>query len=76
MALNVDANNRQLHPEERTRAQKLAAASGGKCTAQQIEDAIRNSGNSALGEDINAGAVLKNTGDKSGGRYSLPRATA
>ncbi|GAB2895439.1 hypothetical protein GCM10027093_33700 [Paraburkholderia jirisanensis] len=37
-ALSADLYNRQLHPEEKTLAQKLATASGGKYTVQQIED--------------------------------------
>ena len=39
--LNVDANNRQLHPEEKTLAQVLAKKSGGKYTAEQIEAQMR-----------------------------------
>ncbi|MFG6440233.1 hemagglutinin repeat-containing protein [Roseateles sp. LKC17W] len=54
-AFNADANNRQLHPDERALAQTLAARSGGRFTAAQIEDAMRALGNRALGEDISAG---------------------
>ncbi|MDY7575174.1 hemagglutinin repeat-containing protein [Actimicrobium sp. CCI2.3] len=41
MGLNVDANNRQLHPTERILAQQLAKQSGGKYTAAQIEAQMR-----------------------------------
>ncbi len=57
MALNVDANNRQLHPKERTLAAQLAAKSKGKYTAKQIEDAMRNSGN-GNGETIVTGMLV------------------
>nr|WP_315236103.1 hemagglutinin repeat-containing protein [uncultured Albidiferax sp.] len=57
-ALGVDANNRQLHPEERTRAQKLAAASGGKYTAEQIEEQMRLMGNTTNGGAANTLAIL------------------
>ncbi|GGI54704.1 two-partner secretion domain-containing protein [Oxalicibacterium solurbis] len=42
MAFNTDTNNRQLHPEEKTLAQKLAKLSGGKYTAEQIEEQMRS----------------------------------
>lgn len=54
----LDQNNRQLHPDEKTLAKKLAANSKGKYTAEQIEDAMRASGNKALGEDVNAGTIV------------------
>ncbi len=57
MALNVDANNRQLHPDERRLAAQLAAKSKGKYTVKQIEDAMRNSGN-GNGETITKGMVV------------------
>ena len=41
MAFNTDTNNRQLHPEEKTLAQKLAKLSGGKYTTEQIEEQMR-----------------------------------
>jgi hypothetical protein len=56
---NADFNNRQLHASERMLAQQLAKKSGGKYTVQQIEDAMRNSGNSAFGEDIATGMVVE-----------------
>jgi filamentous hemagglutinin len=40
-AFTVDANNRQLHHQEKTLAKKLAAQSGGKYTAAQIEAQMR-----------------------------------
>ena len=46
MAFGVDTNNRQLHPGERKLAQDLAKKSGGKYTAQQIEEQMRLMGNS------------------------------
>ena len=57
-AVNAVANNRQLHPEERKLAAELAAKSGGKYTAKQIEDAMRNSGNTKYGENITAGMFI------------------
>ena len=56
-AATVDANNRQLHPDERKLAAQLAAKSKGKYTVQQIEDAMRNSGN-ANGETIVTGMLV------------------
>ena len=43
-AATVDANNRQLHPTERTLASELAANSKGKYSVEQIEAAMRLSG--------------------------------
>ncbi|UDF33551.1 UNVERIFIED_ORG: hemagglutinin repeat-containing protein [Shinella sp. XGS7] len=57
-AFNADMNNRQLHPPERQLAQQLAKKSGGKYTVQQIEDAMRNSGNSDLDENVTAGMLV------------------
>jgi len=37
----VDIYNRQLHPEEKTLAQQIAAKSGGTYTAAQVEDQMR-----------------------------------
>jgi filamentous hemagglutinin len=62
-ALTVDANNRQLHPEEKALAAQLAAKSSGKYTQAQIEEALRASGNSALGEDVTTGVVVPLTKD-------------
>jgi filamentous hemagglutinin len=55
---NADFNNRQLHATERLLAQQLAKKSGGKYTVEQIEDAMRNSGNSALNESIATGMLV------------------
>uniref|UniRef100_UPI002FC89DFC hemagglutinin repeat-containing protein n=1 Tax=Hydrogenophaga sp. TaxID=1904254 RepID=UPI002FC89DFC len=57
-AFNADMNNRQLHPPERALARRLAAKSGGKYTAKQIEDAMRNAGNTKTGESVVAGMVV------------------
>jgi filamentous hemagglutinin len=40
-AVTVDANNRQLHPDEKALAKQLARKSGGKYTAEQIEEQMR-----------------------------------
>lgn len=64
-ALNADMNNRQLHPEERNVAEKLAAASHGKYTEAQIEAAMRAGGNIKLGESVTAGMVVPLTADTS-----------
>jgi hypothetical protein len=58
MAATVDTFNRQLHPEEKIQAAKLAAASNGKYTAAQIDAALRAGGNSKLGESANTGMVV------------------
>ena len=52
-AATVDANNRQLHPTERTLAMELAATSKGKYSVEQIEAAMRLSGikGSSIGPD-------------------------
>jgi hypothetical protein len=57
-AFNADLNNRQLHPDERRRAAELARKSDGKYTVEQIEDALRNAGNSDKGESVIAGMVV------------------
>ncbi|WP_374409647.1 DUF637 domain-containing protein, partial [Hydrogenophaga sp.] len=57
-AANVAINNRQLHIDERALAQRLAVRSGGRYTVTQIENALRNSGNSALGETVATGMVV------------------
>ena len=51
-------NNRQLHPTERELARKLAARSGGRYTAEQIEEQMRLMGNVAFGELPNTMTVL------------------
>jgi filamentous hemagglutinin len=57
-AFNVDMNNRQLHPDERRKAGELAKKSGGKYTQEEIENALRNAGNTDKGESIVAGMVV------------------
>ncbi|MGM9427279.1 DUF637 domain-containing protein [Hydrogenophaga sp. MI9] len=64
-AANVAVNNRQLHTNEQALAQTLANRSGGRYTAAQIADALRNSGNNALGETVATGMVV-NTGKPNG----------
>ncbi|PUE56968.1 hypothetical protein B9Z36_08160 [Limnohabitans sp. Rim8] len=59
MGANAAANNRLLHSNESTLANKLASSSGGKYTQQQIEDAMRNAGNSTYGETTASGMVQK-----------------
>jgi hypothetical protein len=54
----IDVFNRQLHSEEKSIAAKLAAASGGKYTADQVAAAMRASGNKKFGEDVTAGMVV------------------
>jgi filamentous hemagglutinin len=57
-AFNADMNNRQLHPSERKLAQELAKKSGGRYTAEEIENALRSAGNTQTGESIVAGMVV------------------
>ncbi|KLD63059.1 filamentous hemagglutinin N-terminal domain-containing protein [Dyella japonica] len=57
--------NRQLHPEEKEQAEKLASESDGRYTAAQIEDAMRASPNAALGESTQTG-FLVNVNDSAG----------
>jgi filamentous hemagglutinin family protein len=61
---NAAENNRQLHPDERRLAARLAAQSKGLYTVQQIEDAMRNSGNGKLGEGITTGMVVNPNDNK------------
>ena len=71
---NAAQYNRQLHPEETRLARQLAAraqqgglrkADGSAYTAQDMENALRNSGNTQLGETVATGMVV-NTADKAG----------
>jgi hypothetical protein len=73
-AMNVDANNRQLHPTERVLAAQLAKKSKGKYTQKQIEDAMRNTGNSKYGEDVTAGMLINGTQDiyDKGAAFNVP----
>jgi filamentous hemagglutinin len=52
-AFNADMNNRQLHPSERQKAKELAAKSGGKYSAEQIEEQMRLMGNARTGQGAN-----------------------
>lgn len=54
----VDRFNRQLHPDERELAKKIAAGSDGKYTEQQVADALRLASNSKLGEMVTTGMVV------------------
>jgi filamentous hemagglutinin len=58
-AFNADVNNRQLHPDERKKAAELAQKSGGKYTQEEIENAMRNAGSSALDETSTTGMIVK-----------------
>ena len=58
VAANAATNNRLLHSDEKTLAQIIAANSKGKYTLQQVEDAMRASGNSELGENVMTGVVI------------------
>ncbi|MFY8192220.1 MAG: hypothetical protein ACOVKF_03660, partial [Limnohabitans sp.] len=62
-AFNSDVNNRQLSLPERQKAAQLAKKSAGKYTQKQIEDALRNASDSATGENITTGKVIKNPAD-------------
>uniref|UniRef100_E1T9S0 Filamentous hemagglutinin family outer membrane protein n=1 Tax=Burkholderia sp. (strain CCGE1003) TaxID=640512 RepID=E1T9S0_BURSG len=66
-ALNADLYNRQLHPEEKSLAQKIAAnaaaqgirnADGSPVTASQIENAMRAANNSQYGEIVATGVAV------------------
>jgi filamentous hemagglutinin len=57
-AFNGDMNNRQLHPDERQKAKELATKSGGRYTAEQIEEQMRLMGNRVLGTEPNTIATL------------------
>lgn len=57
-ALDGEQYNRQLHPDEKDLAERLAAESDGKYTAEQIEDALRMSGNRDLGESSQTGLLV------------------
>ncbi|WP_256674724.1 DUF637 domain-containing protein [Pseudomonas sp. LD120] len=64
IAKNATAYNRQLHPDEKKLAKRLAARSGGKYSAEQIEDQLRLS--SVNGTDIGPGTDTVATKE---GRY-------
>ncbi|WP_448632298.1 DUF637 domain-containing protein [Pseudomonas gessardii] len=56
VAKNASQYNRQLHKEDRDLAKQLAARSGGKYTAEQIEEQLRLS--NVEGTDIHAGDIV------------------
>ncbi|SCW99140.1 MULTISPECIES: filamentous hemagglutinin N-terminal domain-containing protein [unclassified Pseudomonas] len=56
IAKNASQYNRQLHKEDRELAKQLAARSGGKYTAEQIEEQLRLS--NVEGTDIHAGDIV------------------
>lgn len=60
-AQNAAQNNRQLHESERSLAQRLAAQSGGKYTAAQIEEQMRLMGNLVFKAEPNTTEVLTTT---------------
>ncbi|MDZ4282052.1 MAG: hypothetical protein U1C04_14945 [Hydrogenophaga sp.] len=57
-AFGIDTHNRQLHPGERKLAQELAGKSGGRYTAEQIEEQMRLMGNLAFDAAPNSTEVL------------------
>jgi filamentous hemagglutinin len=61
--LSVDANNRQLHPDEKALAKKLAEKSKGKYTPAEIEGQMRMMGNSRYGDRANKVEVFVDTSD-------------
>ena len=61
LAKNATAYNRQLHPDEKALARRLAEQSGGKYTAEQIEEQLRLT--SIKGTDIGPGTDMAATKD-------------
>ncbi len=57
-AFGIDTHNRQLHPSERKLAKELASKSGGRYTAEQIEEQMRLMGNLAFDAAPNSTEVL------------------
>jgi filamentous hemagglutinin len=61
-AVNVEANNRQIHEnrkaKEKTLAKQLADQSNGQYTQAQLEDALRSANNKQLGETASSGAIV------------------
>lgn len=76
-AVNVEANNRQLHQSEKELAQKLAAQSKGKYTQQQIEEQMRGMNANVNGktETGNASTVIGNKPTDLGGTWLLAGTT-
>ncbi|MDR5777539.1 MULTISPECIES: polymorphic toxin type 22 domain-containing protein [unclassified Caballeronia] len=67
MASNADLYNRQLHPQEKTKTQQIAAqakaqgltnADGSPITEAQVENAMRAANNSQYGEYASTGVVV------------------
>ncbi|WP_244127239.1 hemagglutinin repeat-containing protein [Burkholderia vietnamiensis] len=76
-ALSADLYNRQLHPQEKTKAQKIAADAkargitnpdGSPITVDQIENAMRSASNSQYGETITTGMVVPLNGSTTTGQ--------
>jgi hypothetical protein len=61
LAKNATAYNRQLHPDEKALAKRLAEQSEGKFTAEEIENALRRS--SIPGEGVYANTDMVVTAD-------------
>jgi hypothetical protein len=70
MGANAAANNRLLHSDESTLANKLASSSGGKYTQQQIEEAMRIASNTVLGETPASNMIINPTLDQALGNNS------
>ena len=60
-AQNAAQNNRQLHESERSLAQRLAAQSGGRYTAAQIEEQMRLMGHLVFNAEPNTTEALTTT---------------
>ncbi|CAB3809551.1 hypothetical protein LMG28614_07064 [Paraburkholderia ultramafica] len=75
---SVDLYNRQLDPKEKTLAQQLADASGGKYTAAQIEDQMRQMDMSVNGTTTSGASatLVGQAPTDSGARWMSAPATA
>ncbi|MFC4485548.1 hypothetical protein ACFO6P_26480, partial [Cupriavidus campinensis] len=62
----ADAYNRQLHPDERALARRIAAASGGKYTEKQVSDILRAASNTERGENVTTGMVVDGVSNPQG----------
>lgn len=72
LAKNATAYNRQLHPDEKALAKRLAEQSDGKFTAEEMEEALRRS--SIPGQGIAANSDMVVTADgiyDTGGQWVL-----
>ena len=63
LAISADLYNRQLHPQEKTLAEKLADESGGKYTVQQLEEQMAQMNLTANGQ-TGSGGVRVAVGDQ------------